>query len=107
MPLTTNLVEYETDGDKICSINIKYEEDNNSRINEGGFDLSNNKCMFTIPRKWLKPRYIDYLRNDKVVRIYYKTQTEWKNDINSKKDEVVRACGECLSCTAIGALYTN
>lgn len=107
MPLTSNLVEYTTDNGKKCMVVIKYEDNNNIRISNGGFTVQTGKCGFTIPRKWLKPRYIDLRNNDKVERTYYATHAKWMQDISSKKDDIVKACGECLSCTAIGALYNN
>lgn len=113
MPLTSNLVEYETDDSKKCMIVIKYEDNNDTRVTKGGFTASTGQCGFTIPRKWLKPRYIDFRKPavgttpEKVERVYYKTHTKWKQDISANSSSIVKACGECLSCTAIGALYSN
>lgn len=103
MPLTSTFAEYETDDGKTIIIKLNYEEDVTTRLSTGGFTAITTGCKIALPRKRLKPRYIDILKADKVQRIYYKTHAKWKTDTKNKDN--LKVCGECISCGALSLLY--
>lgn len=104
MPLIANFVTYTTDGDEDVVIKLNYEEDTSSdRIRDGGFTLVTAGCKFPVTRKQLKPRYIDRITNNKKERVYFKEHSKWLTE--SKKDNTVKACGECLSCAVLQLIY--
>lgn len=104
MPLKANFVTYTTDGDKDVVIKLNYEEDTSQdRITAGGFTLVAKGCKFPVPRKQLKPRYIDRLKDNKIQRVYIKDHSKWVTE--SKKDDTVKASGERLNCSLLQLLY--
>ena len=104
MPLVANFVTYTTDGDEDVIIKLNYEEDTSSeRITAGGFTLITSGCKTTVTRKQLKPRYIDRIKDNKKERVYIKTHDKWVTE--SKKNDTVKACGECLSCAVLQLIY--
>lgn len=104
MALKANFVTYTTDGDEDVVIKLNYDEDTSAaRITDGGFSAVTTGCKFPVTRKQLKPRYIDRMKNNKVERVYFKEHQKWLDE--SKKDNTVKACGECLSCSVLQLLY--
>lgn len=104
MALISYFVTYETDGDEEVIIKLNYDEDTgDDRISDGGFTAIDKGCKAIIPRKYLKPRYIDRIKDNKKERVYYKNHDKWLTE--SKKDNIVKACGECLSCSVLQWVY--
>jgi hypothetical protein len=104
MALKSYFVTYETDDSKEVIIKLNYDEDTgDARISEGGFAKIGDGCKAIITRKYLKPRYVDRVKNGKIERIYFKEHSKWLAEL--KKKETAKACGECLSCSVLQLIY--
>ena len=105
MPLTTNFVRYTTDDGLEIIIAVKYENDNDLRLTTGNFTsefLINAGCKAQMPRKQLKPRYIDTLT---LGRIYFRTHQAWLEYIEPNRGIIKSVQGESISCTGLNVLY--
>lgn len=106
MALTSNYLQYTTDDDKVVTVNLKYEDEGNEdRLTTGGFTAQYRiaeGCRVTMSRKRIKPRYCDTTNKG---RVYFRTHALWKTYISVNKATVIKACGECLSCTVINFIY--
>lgn len=104
MALKSYFVTYDTDDDESVIIKLNYDEDTgDARITEGGFTAITAGCKVVVTRKNLKPRFIDGLKNGKRQRVYYKEHSKWLTEL--QKENVIKACGECLSCSVLQLLY--
>lgn len=99
--------EYITDKGEIFNILISYEvgldyATPQQRLTLGGFPTSNNnpKCLPTMRRRQLKPRWIKRRfgtgDNAKEYRVWVKTPQLFQQLIN--QDQTTYYCGECSSC---------
>lgn len=105
MALKAYFVTYETDDSKSVIIKLNYDEaTGNTRITDGGFTAITDGCKVIVTRKSLKPRFIDRITNGKKERVYYKEHDKWLTEV--KKDNVIKACGECLNCSVLSLIYS-
>ncbi|BAQ67073.1 hypothetical protein [Geminocystis sp. NIES-3709] len=108
MARTTIVAEYQTDNGKTVAIRFNYEQNVENRLQIGGLTAVSGQCRIIIPRKTLKPRFIDKasgFSNEKTERIYFKTHEAWKDYIEANYQYIRKVCGECIGCSALGFIY--
>lgn len=108
MPLTSNYVKYETDDAKEIIINIKYENDNDTRLSDGGFTASSiidTGCKVVTRKDRIKPRELFRRKDNKAERVVFRTHTDWVNYIKDNYEDIIEANGESLRCSVLYILY--
>ncbi|WP_342597671.1 hypothetical protein VKI21_06825 [Cyanobacterium aponinum UTEX 3222] len=95
-------VEYTTDDGKSTTIRVDYAENGDQRLSKGGLSQISSGCRNAMPRKFLKPRFVDTFDDGRII---FKTHASWLNFISSNTDKIKKLCGECLSACAVSQLY--